>query len=259
MSGLAERLMIGWISERRKAMSVSDILSAISLVVAALAFVIAFLTFVYTVTMGPRLSMLIGEDIQLLYGSNLELVVVSDFTFFNGGAQPGALVELSGTITTSDGSKKAILRWTGIGESKNIAEPGKGSDIFISLGSLPQTIVVTGRGVSGAETEKIYLGTSEPFELFPTNYVLALKGLVGPKLTRWCKAKANLEISKDDVEFMRNHTVQDASTGVAETSLLLVRKELPKGNLISGLARSASPAFASLPGYTTPSPYMPTT
>lgn len=240
-------------------MSVSDILSVISLVIAALAFVVAFLTFVYSITLGPRLSLLIGDVIELIYGPNLELNVVSDFTFFNGGAQPGAVVALSGSITTSDGSKKANLRWVSFGESINIAEPGKASDIFVTPESQPQTIVVSGRGVGGAETKKIFLGTSELFELYPTSYMLELKGMVGPKLTSWCKTKAHLEISKDDIAFMLEHSRVDVSTGIAETSLPLARRELPKANLISRLSRPASLTFASLPLYTTTSPYTPTT
>ena len=48
-----------------------------------------------------------------------------NFTFFNEGATPGAVFELSGTILPVNGGKKVDIKWRSFLEDKNIAAPGE--------------------------------------------------------------------------------------------------------------------------------------
>lgn len=110
-------------------MSTSDLLSLSSLIVATLAFVVALISLVYTTFMRPRMKMLLGGYMWLFYSYNKKLILQIDLAFFNSGAQPGALVEFSGTLTLPNGSRK-FLHSIGFGEGKGGAE------------NLPQTIIV---------------------------------------------------------------------------------------------------------------------
>src|SRR6266851_7714362 len=157
-------------------MSLNDILS---LVIVLLFFVIAMLTFVYTIFTGPHLHLLIGQEIKLVYTRDKRLSIEADFAFFNGGAQPGALVELSGTISNTDGSKRANLRWERFLETRNIAEPGKATHFFVTAVSPAHPTIVPGRaaGTGGVEMG-IRLYTEETFVLESReSYILELRGL----------------------------------------------------------------------------------
>jgi hypothetical protein len=138
-------------------MSTSDMISFASLVFSGLAFFVAMLTFVYSVATGPRLRMLIGGDLWLFYSSDNKLVIETDCAFFNSGAQPGALLEFSGTLTSSDGSK-VPLHCTGLGGGRGVAA-------WHTPAGSPQPLIIPGRGVSGAETQRLFLITNVPFEL----------------------------------------------------------------------------------------------
>jgi Salmonella virulence plasmid 65kDa B protein len=91
-------------------MSLNDI---ITLGISLLAFVLSLISFVLTV-LWPRIKVLYGENILLAYTSDSHLFMLSDFVFFNTGAQSGAVVELEGTLSRRGiGSQPIIvLSWT---------------------------------------------------------------------------------------------------------------------------------------------------
>jgi hypothetical protein len=223
-------------------MSFNDLLS---LIIAILVFVIALLTFVYTIFTGPRLHMLIGQEIKLVYTRDKRLSIEADFAFFNGGAQPGALVELSGTISNTNSSKRATLRWERFLETRNIAEPGKATHFFVTAVSPAHPLIVPGRaaGTGGVEmgirlyTDKLFILESGE------SYILELRGLEGPKLTRWCKASGKLEISQDNVDYLVQYGTMD-ETDRYQMGLILQRNPLSKRSLVSGLLQKpAIPDF----------------
>src|SRR5215467_4491152 len=187
-------------------MKSNDILT---LVLSAFAFVVSLLTFTYTVARGPRLFMLLDQYIYLFYNEDQGLRIIAYFSFFNSGAQPGALVELTGTLSTTDRRKKVELRWVNFQETKNIAQPGAPAVLFRGLTGLAQTIIVPGRAAGeGGIGRDILIATNEPFPLDGGGvYILDLKGLIGPRLTRWCKVCGNLKIAPTDAEFLAKECV----------------------------------------------------
>lgn len=228
-------------------MSSSDLLSLVSLVVSAFAFFVSLLTYVYTVALGPRLEILVGETIELHYTADYKLCMISYFAFFNGGAQSGAIVKVSGRISPTDRSRNATVYWDSFVEDKDIAdtESKHAGKLWYSTESTAYTLVVTGRGVGGTVAKRIGFITDEEYTLHPGKYVLELKGLVGPKLTRWCKAKGNLEISREDVQYLGREECREDAEGNYQASLLLSRKEFSKRSWISGLFRLVDPTFIS--------------
>src|SRR5258708_21526471 len=123
-------------------MAVSDVLALISLVVSAFAFLISFLTYVYTVALGPRLDILFGENIWLHYTEEYKLCVMSYFVFFNGGAQPGAIVKLSGTLAPTRQGMGTSMRWNLFGVDTDIQAHQWGNSFTTE--SSPHSLIVAG-------------------------------------------------------------------------------------------------------------------
>lgn len=222
-------------------MSSSDTLSLVSLFFSALAFFVALLTYTYTVALGPRLKLLFGERLTLHYSRNNRLCIWSNFAFFNEGAKSGAIVELAGTISASNGGDQS-LRWDSFQSNQNVAEPGRAPQkLFVNEGQ-PETIVVTGREV---ETQGIQLSTDKSFILTEGRYRLKLQGLVGPELTRWCETEADLVITSENVQFLHKYSEVDPQTGTFERALHLIRLKQPKKNFASRPLRPIIPVFAS--------------
>jgi hypothetical protein len=227
-----------------------------TLFIAGLALLLSLATFVFTIVTGPRLNVLIGDVIMLHYSARFNLFVHSNFTFFNEGAQPGALVELSGTILTADKRRSEDLRWIGFEKNEYIEEPGKAYRLFTKPLVMPQTIIVSGRaaGGGGAETMGICLVTLKPFEL-PVkadkdeveSYRLKLRGLIGPKLRRWCTTEVILQISSDYAQFLRDECMASES-GPYEHSLILRRQNDSESRKSWGarLLRPPSQVFVAL-------------
>jgi hypothetical protein len=183
-------------------MSINEILA---LVIAGLAFVFSLISFVYTVLTGPRIKLLFGGEILLAYTAERELYILSGFVFFNQGAQPGAIVELAGTLSRVDSGEKIPLRWADFYENKFVEE--KGEFWYIPQGK-PHTLVVSGRGVGGTETQSIGLQTRKLAEtglLQDGHYKLELMGLVGPGLRVWCKARATLYITEGHSSYLAQY------------------------------------------------------
>jgi hypothetical protein len=237
-------------------MTINDILT---LFLAGLAFLLSLVTFIFTIFTGPRLNILLGDVIMLHYSAEFHLFVHSSFTFFNGGAQPGALVQLSGTLFATDKNKvdknkKEELRWIGFEKTAYVGEPGKTHQLLIEPLTMPQTVIVPGRasGGSGAETIGICLVTLKAFELpigtdedAVESYQLRLRGLIGPKLRRWCTTEVTLQISSYYAQFLHNECVAIAS-GPHKHSLILRRQDAVRKSLWARLLRPTSQVFAAL-------------
>ena len=217
-------------------MSSSDILSLVSLFFSAFAFVVALLTYVYTVALGPRLKLLFGEELALHYSEDDVLYIWSNFAFFNEGAKPGAIVELVGAILSKNRSEQ--LRWDSFVVNKNSRGPGEVPLKLFHNEGRPETVVVTGRGI---ETKGIQLSTDKPFELTKGCYRLELQGLVGPKLTKWCKVEADLDITSEGIDFLSRYG--KVKKGTFGHSLHMRRKKQPKQNFTSRLLRPLIPIF----------------
>ncbi len=191
----------------------------------------------YTVALGPRLKLLFGEELALHYSNDDVLYIWSNFAFFNEGAKPGAIVELAGTISFNNRSEQ--LRWDSFVVNKNVREPGEVPLKLFHNEGQPETIVVTGRGI---ETKGIQLSTDKPFVLTKGCYRLELQGLVGPKLTKWCKVETDLEITSESIDHLRRYGKVN-SEGTYEYSLHMRRQKQPEKNFTSRLFRPIIPVF----------------
>jgi len=136
-------------------MSVGDVIALVSLA-------FTLLTYVYSIALWPRLKMLIDEDVWLSYFVDRHgehLCLKSYFTFFNSGAQPGAIANLLGTLSVVDGSGTAIrgdLRWNWFFEEDGVAS---------NIGA--HTFVVAGRGSGGTKAIQMNLLTDQQWRIIP--------------------------------------------------------------------------------------------
>ncbi len=154
-------------------MSTSDLLALISLIVSALAFVTSLLTYVYTVALGPRLEILFGENIWLHYTEDYKLCIMSYFVFFNGGARPGAIVNLSGTLYPFPAGVETNIRWSLFGKDIDI-QPDQWGYAFTPESS-PHSLIVDGRGNGGITMRSIELQSDDTYQLQPGTYRLTIR------------------------------------------------------------------------------------
>jgi hypothetical protein len=224
---------------------------ALTLILATFALLISLLTFIYTVAKRASIHMLIGQNIRLKYTWDYKLYVVADFAFFNQGAQPGAIVEILGTIKKDNASENFDFRWTTFEETKNIAPPGKPTKLWTSSTDNVHTIIIPGRtGGTGGIMQQIRLLSYKPCKLGSgldnKNYTLELRALVGPGLTKWCVVSVNLKISPYQANYLEHSCVEDKSTGIAKDTLRLERKTPSKRNRLPRLFdKPAIPDFIS--------------
>ncbi len=225
-------------------MSLSDILT---LVISGFALVFSLASFVFTVLTGPRLKLLIGENIILSHAWNSALNVNANFTFFNGGATPGAIVELSGTISPVNGGKKVPIEWQAFLESRNIAGPAEKVRYRDVIQGHAGTIVVTSRAVGGVETKFVGMHTTEQLELSKGDYKLEFHGLIGPKLTARCKGTVILKITEQDAVLLLSKMYRaDPSTLEIPRILTFTRQRPYRRSLVSRLLGSDQ-VFVSKP------------
>ncbi len=220
-------------------MSISDIINSIILI---LGFLIALFTYVYTVAMKPRLSMVVGQEMLLHYTYEKRLIVTTDFVFLNGGAQPGALIDLSGTLSSVDGGSLANrknvetpIRWEKFEETQNIADPGKPSRYYTRSAGMVHTLIVPGRaaGAGGIEST-IRLFTKGKITIEDKHYLLELTGLEGSKLARECKASCCLQVQPGHAQYLLEHCVENQS-GTFEKRLSFTREIFSKRTFRSRL------------------------
>lgn len=62
-----------------------------------------------------------------------------------------------------------------------------------------------------------------------------LQGLVGPRLTRWCKASAKLKlVDKEDINFLATYCREEERSGTAAYALKIQRSESSKRGALLG-------------------------
>jgi hypothetical protein len=210
-------------------------------VIALLSLVFALLTYVYSIALWPRLRMLIDEDVWLSYFIDRHgehLCLKSYFTFFNSGAQPGAIANVLGTLSLVDGSGKAMswdLRWNWFFEEDGV-EANVGAHTF----------VVAGRGSGGTKLIHMNLLTDHPCTIVPGKYVLELRGLVGPGLSRWTRMRAQFEIVEKEANRLNDGTHRASEEQDAKHSFLLTRRDTFVPGMLHALhqrLRPGTPTF----------------
>jgi hypothetical protein len=219
-------------------MSVGDVISLCTLIVTVLGFVIAFFTYALTVARNPHLSMVIGPKIHLHYTQSKKLIMTTDYIFLNGGAQPGVLIELLGTISPIDG-KSVNLRWDRLEETRNIATPGAKAAYATHSTGWVHPLFIPGRaaGSSGpASTIRLY--ADAPSTLKGENYRLELTGVEGSTLANECKVVCCLQLKQSDADFLSNHCTEEA--GQWKTRLIMMREKVGKENILARLRRRLS-------------------
>lgn len=208
-------------------MSVGDLIALGSLV-------FALLTYVYSIALWPRLKILIDEDLWLYYfvdHRGEHLCLKSYFTFFNGGAQPGAIANLLGSLTLVDDSganKTWDLRWNWF-----FQEDGVDAD------RPAHTFVVAGRGSGGTRSINMNLLTDHQCRIAPGKYSLELRGLVGPGLRKWAILRVGFQILEKEANLINNGAYIASEKQDAEDYFLLTRRDqdLLAGGNISALLR----------------------
>jgi hypothetical protein len=216
-------------------MSPGDIISLCTLIVTVLGFMIAFFTYAFTVARNPRLSMVINPKIHLHYTEDNRLILTTDYIFLNGGAQPGVLIELLGTISPIDG-QSVNLRWEKFEETENTAKPGNASQYETHSSGWVHPLFVPGRSAgSSGQASTIRLYADAPSALKGANYQLELTGVEGSKLANECKVVCCLHLEQSDTDFLSHYCTED--NGVWENRLIMMREKVGKENTLAGLRR----------------------
>mgnify|MGYP001279908665 CR=1 FL=1 len=195
-------------------MSVGDVVALVSLA-------FTLLTYLYSIALWPRLKMLIDEDLWLSYFVDRHgehLCLKSYFTFFNSGAQPGAIANILGTLSLIDGGVLARtwdLRWNWFFEEDGVAT-NQGAHTF----------VVAGRGSGGTRSIQMNLLTDHQCAIVAGTYLLELRGLIGPGLTKWTILRVRFEIGEKEATLLTSEAYRGSEDQASDETFLLTRRDL---------------------------------
>jgi hypothetical protein len=202
-------------------MAINDI---ITLVLLVLGFLVALLTYVSTIALKPRLALIVGLKMHLHYTRDKRLIVTMDFVFLNGGAQPGVLIDLSGTISPEEKESPTApaIRWEKFEETQNIAPPGTPSRYYTRSAGFVHPLILPGRAAEAGGLDKtIRLFTEAPFTLEDKPYFLALTALEASTLKK-ARIQCCLHLEPGNADYLLRYGVEDEE-GRFEKQLSLTR------------------------------------
>lgn len=127
------------------------------LLITLAALVVSTLTFYFNFFRKADLELFPGE-LMLTYEPNYSLRLHSNFTLFNSGALPGALIYLEGTISSASGDNEAGFRWLNFTQSLSISEPGEEVKPWLTFSGWVEPVTIPGRS---ATVKGILLYTTE--------------------------------------------------------------------------------------------------
>jgi hypothetical protein len=217
--------------------------SILTLTIAVLGLVVALFTYVLTVASNPRLSVVMGQRMHMHYTANkARLIVTTDYVFLNGGAQPGALIDLSGIILLADGGKQFPIAWERFEESKNVS----GQGLQMGSSDLVRPLIVPGRtgGSGGVEkTIRLYTPKDHPFELKKDagEYSLKLTGVEGSKLARRYTVICRLHVKEHHARYLSGKMCTEYhvknQNDQWDDRLILLREPVPKESMMARMGR----------------------
>ncbi len=119
------------------------------------------------------LSIGLGERVRSFKSSdNGRLALSLPLTFFNNGAQVGAVVRMTGTLTRPGGSQEVELRWDRFEHAQEVIEGGRFITRF-GFGGYTDSVLVQARG---AVPLRIQFLSDRSFSFIAGDYRLVLTG-----------------------------------------------------------------------------------
>jgi len=190
--------------------SAGDIATVVTAVITGVGVIIALLTYSYSVASTPRVRMKIGPDVAMHYDQHGVLIVRADFVFWNAGAQPGAISEISGRLAADEPDGAKLTFYWRTFEEIDVLRGENGKSVWWSHSTGPvYPIIVPGRAAGSSSVVKgirLYeisgsgrsgnLPVSKPGSLPAGRYRVSLEAIVdGPKRTS-CPYRFDLTISE---------------------------------------------------------------
>lgn len=119
------------------------------------------------------LSIAIGDRVRSFKSSDKGRLGLSlPITFFNDGAQVGAIVRMVGKLTRPGGHQELRIRWDRFEQAQELLEAGRFVTRF-GFGGFTDSVLVPSRG---AIPFRIQFLSDEPFSFIPGDYGLFLEG-----------------------------------------------------------------------------------
>lgn len=188
-----------------------------TLLVSLLALGVSGGTWYFNVLKKAALKVVAGDEVSLHYLHDGKLLFTSNFAVFNEGARAGALLRLSGTISSSSEARTSDFRWRSFTESKNIGNPGEAVQRVTNFKKWAQTIAISGHS---AVVEGIACVTENPFELTKGDYVVEFTGMVGPKRRELPQGRYAFHVTSEGAQFLIERGTAN-SEGVVSAMLRL--------------------------------------
>jgi hypothetical protein len=192
-------------------------------------FVVALFTNVLTVASNPRLSVVMGQRMHMHYTHHKKrYIVTADYVFLNGGAQPGALIDLSATISLADGVRLTPIAWERFEETNNV--PVKG--LYTGSSDLVRPLIVPGRtgGSGGVEkTIRLYSAKDHSFVLNEDagEYRLKLTGVEGLQLVGEYAVVCRMHLKEHHATYLFGEMSTENQNNKWNDKLILIREPVP--------------------------------
>ncbi len=145
----------------------------------------------------PHLKMQIGEWVKLQLGDGGWLEFVVSSTFFNSGAQYGAIYKIRGII--SGPVDPLSFRWGAFVETKNIEDDAKGFRPFDVFAGSAETILIPSRT---AVFKRIQFFTNTVVEMVSGKYEVEFEVFAGTDIEPTFREKARFTISEQQAAIL---------------------------------------------------------
>jgi hypothetical protein len=190
--------------------SAGDIATVVTAVITGVGVIIALLTYSYSVASTPQVRMKIGPDIVMHYDQYGVLIFRADFVFWNAGAQPGAISEISGRLAADEGDGAELALYWRTFEEIDVSRGENGRSIWWAHSTGPvYPVIVPGRAAGSSSVVKgirLYQisgseGSGEPSVIKPGSlragrYQVSLEAIVDGPNRASCSYRFGLTISE---------------------------------------------------------------
>ena len=159
---------------------------------------IALFTFSYSVASKSRIRMGIGAEIAIHYDNSGVLIVKADFVFWNERAQPGAIIEISGTICPGESNGAELALYWRTFEKTDVSRGDNGKSIWWSHSVGPvYPLIVPGRAAGTSSTvQSIRLYARQPGALGTGQYRVIFRATTDDPKNPGCSYCLDLSISE---------------------------------------------------------------
>jgi hypothetical protein len=224
-------------------MSAGDTIALVVAVLTGAGLIVAQFTYYHAVASRARVEMTVGQEIVLHYTHDFRLYVRADLAFLNKGAQPAALVQVSGRLYKQDGTIPEVhLQWRTFETTTNTPEHGWDSRSTETV----YTLVIPGRQAGPASlTRRIRLiaprhdQQADP-PLLRGELRLELTALMDYGRSPTCARECSLKISPDHALALNTVCVEDEKARYEKRLFLLRQIPTDDGPVSDGSNRYVS-------------------